>query len=192
MTQCQCGCGESVAIAKQNNSKFGHVKGQPVRFISGHHRRGVHPPLEDRFRTGVDMRGPDDCWPWTKGCLPGGYGALWDGGNNRGTHRIAWELANGPIPDGLWVLHRCDNPPCCNPAHLFLGTQAENDADRTAKGRSTRGDRHPYAKLNSETVREIRQRFADGTRVRDLAAEYGVSPTTLWYAAKGKTWKHVT
>ncbi len=106
-----------------------------MRFIPGHHRRGAYPPLEERFRSRVDVKGPDDCWEWTAGKIPGGYGAVWDNsiGRHRHAHRLAWELANGPIPDGLWVLHRCDNPPCCNPAHLWLGTQHDNDMDRTHK-----------------------------------------------------------
>lgn len=129
--------------------------------------------------------------------MPDGYGALWDRtigliGNNRLTHRLAWEFANGPIPMGMFVCHSCDNPPCCNPAHLFLGTQADNDADRTSKGRSSRGSRHPDAKLNEQAVRELRQRFAAGERVRTLAPDYGVSSTTAWQAIKRRTWKHVT
>jgi hypothetical protein len=190
MANCQCGCGGEVSIATRNYPKFGHVKGQPVRFIPGHSNG---PPLEERFHDRVAAAGPDDCWLWTGGRLPAGYGALWDKriNNNRATHRLAWELANGPIPDGLWVLHRCDNPPCCNPAHLFLGTQAENDADRTVKGRSSRGDHHPDSKLSEQVVPEIRRRFAAGEHARDLAVEYGVSSTTLWQAATGKTWRHV-
>jgi len=108
-----------------------------MRFLPGHHRRGAYPPLEERFRSRVDVKGPDDCWEWTAGKIPGGYGAVWDNsiGRHQHAHRLAWELANGPIPDGMWVLHRCDNPPCCNPAHLWLGTQYENDKDRTRKQR---------------------------------------------------------
>lgn len=128
---CECGCGERVSIAQRTNKTYGHVKGQPVRFLPGHHRRGAYPPLEERFRSRVDVRGPDECWEWTAGRMPHGYGAIWDTSIG-----LAWELAHGPIPDGLWVLHRCDNPPCCNPAHLWLGTQADNDNDRKVKGRS--------------------------------------------------------
>lgn len=190
MASCQCGCGLDVAVAKRTNKKLGHVKGQPVRFLPGHHRKGAFGSPEDRFRSRVDVHGPDDCWPWMGPCVSG-YGVLWRNGNNYGAHRMAWELANGPIPNNLWVLHRCDNPPCCNPSHLFLGTQAENDADRTTKGRSSRGNCHPDAKLNDGAVREARRRFAAGERARDLAVEFGVSPTTLWQAATRKTWKHV-
>lgn len=191
MARCQCGCGGEVALAKRTNAALGHVKGQPVRFIPGHHRKGAFGSLEERFQSRVDVRGPEECWPWTGPCVQAGYGVLWRDGNNYGAHRVAWELANGPIPKGLFICHHCDNPPCCNPAHLFLGTQAENDADRTMKGRSSRGARHPDSKLNENAVRVIRRRFAAGEHAHDLAAEFGVSKTTLWQAATRKTWRHV-
>ena len=105
---------------------------------------------------------------------------------------MAWELANGrSVPDGLFICHRCDNPPCCNPAHLFLGTQTDNDRDRDSKGRNIRGDRHPDSKLTSVAVREIRRRAAAGERQADLAREYGVTSTTLCQVVKRQTWKHV-
>lgn len=193
MAKCGCGCGGEVAIAKRNNPKFGHVKGQPVRFIPGHHRRGAYPSLEERFRSRVDVRGVDDCWEWSAGRVSAGYGAVWDNsiGRHRHAHRLAWEIVNGPIPDGQWVLHRCDNPPCCNPSHLFLGTQADNDADRTAKGRGIHGVSHPYAKLTPDSVREIRSRIAGGEIPSALAIEFGVSSSTLYDMIHGKTWRHI-
>ena len=77
----------------------------------------------------------DECWEWTDGCDGDGYGVVGAGGKTVRAHRVAWEVAHGPIPDGVHVLHQCDNPPCINPAHLFLGTQADNMADKVAKGR---------------------------------------------------------
>lgn len=115
----------------------------------------IRRPLAERFEERVDRSGgPDACHPWT-GTLSGGYGRIGEGG--RGcrilyTHRVAWELANGPIPDGLDVLHACDNPPCCNVRHLSLGTHADNMADMAAKGRvrqpgtGPRGEDHWTAK----------------------------------------------
>lgn len=94
-------------------------------------------PFAERFWEKVDRRSPDECWPWLgRARTSFGYGAFAIGRDraNR-AHRIAWELTNGPVPVGLSALHRCDNPPCCNPAHLFLGTQADNIADMVAKGR---------------------------------------------------------
>jgi hypothetical protein len=83
--------------------------------------------------------GAESCWPWTAGKTTGGYGQH----RNGGCHRIAWELVNGPIPNKLCVLHACDNPPCCNPAHLFLGTRRDNALDAADKGHKKHGYRRP-------------------------------------------------
>lgn len=102
-------------------------------------------PLADRLWPKVDKSGgAAACWPWTAARDPKGYGTIRSdiGRANKFAHRAAWEVTNGAIPDGLLVCHRCDNPPCCNPAHLFLGTHADNMADCSAKGRTCRGDRH--------------------------------------------------
>lgn len=93
-------------------------------------------PLETRFWQRVEKT--DGCWRWTGPLHAFGYGLIWRGGNNVGAHRISWEIHVGPIPDGLFVLHRCDNPPCVRPDHLFLGTQADNIHDMVAKGRNYR------------------------------------------------------
>jgi hypothetical protein len=96
----------------------------------------------------TDVRGEDECWPWTGLRNRTGYGQL-KGTKYRGrlSHCISWIIHNGPLPEGMRVLHRCDNPPCCNPKHLFIGTQADNVADMVAKGRNThqgRGDKYKY------------------------------------------------
>ena len=112
-------------------------------------RPGPQPlPIEERFWSKVDRRGPDDCWLWIGGRRGNGYGMLRVGSMADGTrrrmpaHRVSWELAHGAISGGLWVLHACDTPLCCNPSHLFLGTRADNMHDAVIKGRTARGERH--------------------------------------------------
>lgn len=101
---------------------------------------------------------------------------------------------NGPIPDGLHVLHHCDNPPCVNPAHLFLGTNADNVADKTAKGRGRggRGEAHRNAKLTADQVREIRELAASGLTQREIAARYGVRHTAIGKILRGERWGHLS
>jgi len=98
----------------------------------------------------------------------------------------------GPIPPGLHVLHKCDNPICVNPAHLFLGTNADNAADKVAKGRQTKGSDIVHSKLSEETVREIRRRYALGTTSQyKLAKEYGVTQSNVSRLVNVTRWKHI-
>lgn len=149
------------------------------------------------------VRRTEDCWEW-QGCLNRqNYGkfhsrpVLWL------AHRFAYTIAHGPIPTGLCVLHRCDNPRCVRPDHLFLGSIADNNADMAAKGRrgisgfvrvprkQTGTDNH-MAKLTDEVVRDIRARYASGgASLSTLAREYGCSPNTISRAIHRVSWKHV-
>lgn len=110
-------------------------------------------------------------------------------------HRYSWEITYGPIPDGLFVCHHCDNPRCVRPDHLFLGTPLANARDMARKGRkaivSLPGERHPGSKLTDDAVREIRRRRSLGETTRRLGAEFGVSGPLISYIANRKAWRHV-
>jgi len=127
------------------------------------------------------------CWPWAGKLSPEGYGRP-----KGDAHRIAWELTHGKIPKGKCVLHRCDNRPCCNPSHLFLGTRKENNADRDRKGRLARGTRIGTSKLTERDVMELRAEYAKGnTTHRELAAKRGLDHTTVGDILRGTRWQHV-
>lgn len=132
------------------------------------------------------------CIEWTKHLDESGYGVIGYGSRCKRTHRVSWEFCNGPIPSGLCVLHRCDNPKCLNVSHLFLGTKADNNADKLAKGRQSKGSKHGFAKLTEEDVSEIRRRHANGEKQKDLAEEYGVSGCAIWQVVSRKYWRHVS
>lgn len=130
------------------------------------------------------------CWLWMASSNEHGYGRLLWGTNLVGAHRLAYELTRGPIPAGLFVCHRCDNPPCCNPAHLFLGTAKDNGADMAAKGRSARGERSGIAKITDAQARELRRLVACGEPVGSVAARFGLRRATAYLIARGETWRH--
>jgi hypothetical protein len=155
---------------------------------------GIEPdPLAIRFWKKVDRRGPDECWPWIGAKGTAGYGHIKIGNRNRPAHRIAVELTGGrAVSDGAVVRHSCDNPPCVNPAHLIVGTQLENIADRDTRGRGTRGERSPTAKLTAEQVRAIRATHAaGGYTLREIAAQFDVTHATVVRIVNGQAWRHV-
>jgi HNH endonuclease len=139
------------------------------------------------------VRGAEtDCWPF-RGCVVGnnGYGQLMRDAPSREriyAHRAAWEGAYGPIPDGLRVCHRCDNPRCVNPTHLFLGTQAENVRDCVNKGRH---NAFGIRKLIAAEVLEIRALSATGMRQKDIGAQFGIARNTVSGIVHRLTWRHV-
>ena len=130
-----------------------------------------------------------DCIEWT-GCRDSfGYGMRKVNGKVRRLHLIAFEEANGPIPDGMVVRHKCDNPACYNPEHLELGTRAENNHDRDVRGRTAKGVRHGSSKLTPEIIQEAKMLYAGGGWThRSLGKKYGVSHRTLARAIGGETW----
>ena len=146
----------------------------------------------DRFFSKIDRSDPADCWSWAACRDKDGYGMFWDGDRLVRAHRYSYMLAIGIIPEGLQVLHRCDNPSCVNPDHLFLGTHADNADDRNAKGRQAYGTKVNTAKLSEKDVREIRDFLATcHYSQNEIAAMYGVRQPTISVIKTGRTWAHV-
>ncbi len=131
------------------------------------------------------------CWLWTGAVIVHGYGNLRIRDDNTAAHRMSWELAYGPVPEGLWVLHRCDVKLCVRPDHLFLGTHRDNMNDMKAKGRQAAGIRHPAAKLTIEAVLTIRCGAHDAAARAELAQINGVSVSTVKAIQNGRLWRHV-
>lgn len=146
-----------------------------------------------RFEAKFARRGPDDCWEWHAALTTKGYGQSKIRYQNFLAHRVAYVLYKGPIPDGegfhgTCLLHRCDNPLCINPAHMFFGTAGENCTDMAAKDRSMFGVRNSQAKLNDDKVRAIRR---DPRPTEDIAPDYGVSSRTIRHIKNRDTWRRV-
>lgn len=147
-----------------------------------------------RFWSKVEKRSETECWPWTAGKDKRGRGMFQMGGRNRIASRVALELSGVTVPADRAVCHHCDNPTCCNPSHLFIGTQADNMADAAQKKRmeGQKGEKHNAAKLTDEIVLECRRRYAaGGIMAKDLAKEFGVSGTSMQKAINGENWKHL-
>ena len=152
--------------------------------------RGNHPL---RFWKFVDTSGgPDACWIWT-GTVVRRYGSFGISSSKRyRAHRYSWELAHGEIDDGMLVCHKCDNPLCVNPRHLFLGTQKDNMRDAMAKRRHASGERHGNARLTDEAVRAIRQLHSSGKHTYSaLGRQFGVHETVIANIVKRLSWRHV-
>lgn len=162
---------------------------------------------KERFLSKVTQKDAGDCWPWTGRGTAQGYGFFDYGGGTFISTRVAWMIFFGQDPGSLNVLHSCDNPPCCNPSHLWLGTHSENTKDMVAKGRRNhakgerngthtkpenvpKGESHYMGKLNDEKVREIRATIGI-TTLAEMAAKFGVDMTLISLVRRGKSWKHV-
>jgi hypothetical protein len=195
----QCGQQFTISAARAQRNRG--------RYCSPTCARAASRMTDARFWARVARGAETECWPWQAHCGHFGHGQLVVQGAHYKAHRFAYALTYGAIPDGLCVLHRCDNPPCCNPAHLFLGTNADNVADRQAKQRHARGDNagprlHPEAvergmqrynaRLTDGIVREIRHLAAQKQMTQKaIAHRFGVSPQLVTEVVKRRTWKHV-
>jgi len=129
-----------------------------------------------------------DCWLWTGKTDDDGYGVFYKDGGDFRAHRVAYEVGHGSAPGDKCVCHRCDNPRCVRPEHLFLGTSPDNTADRNAKGRQAKGERVRFAKLTEADVLAIR---ASNERQVDLAARFGVGQPAISAVRLRQTWKHL-
>lgn len=153
----------------------------------------------------VHRSAADGCWTYTGFRDAKGYGKV--GWRRRvvSAHRLAWELTHGPIPNGLWACHRCDNPSCVRPDHIFLGTPQDNTLDSVRKNRwhrpqsennslkrnPPRGEKNVKAKLTEAQVREIRAHHSAGVSQCELGRRYGVSQPAIRYIVIGKHWRHI-
>jgi len=164
--------GRQIEVAKETRG-IGPESGEGIGVIAT--------KAAERFWRKVNSTGGENaCWPWTGAKDSCGYGGVSINYKNHGAHRLAFALSLGEIPKGLCVLHRCDNPSCCNPAHLFLGTHYENIMDKMKKGRGSRPLRRGQfiRKLTDEDVREIRKRRANGENCSSIASSFGVHRIT--------------
>jgi hypothetical protein len=147
----------------------------------------------DRFWFNVSKGTDTECWIWTAGKNKNGYGKTTLHGKDIGAHRLSWIIAFGEIPDNLHVLHKCDNPSCVNPGHLFLGTNADNSRDRAQKGRNPfqNGEANPYCKLSCSDVLEIRRLSKLGVPQGEIARRYNIKQTNVSCIILRKTWRHI-
>ena len=157
-------------------------------------RDRVWPDIAARMAAKTDKtpgHGPQgECWLWTGSTIKAGYGSIKCDGKIRKAHRVALMLAGVTVPATSFVLHACDNPSCVNPAHLKLGSHADNMADMVAKGRgdAPRGECHHEAVLDEDGVRSIRR---DPRPNREIATEFGVTPAAIWLIKNRRNWRHV-
>ena len=176
------------------NDEFTSWKGNPKRFCSvacGYANRTSTPEMLFHKNT---FRNPNGCLDFTKSTYSNGYGRICMGNNKHQlAHRFAWQMHNGPIPDGLWVLHKCDRPICCEVSHLFLGTPSDNNADMMNKGRHNTkfGDQASNAKLTEQQVLRIKDDLRTKKTAVMIAKEYNVHFSTVGYIISRRTWKYI-
>jgi len=154
-----------------------------------------------RFWSYVDKTDPSGCWVWIGALHSDGYGKLWwEGRHSYIAHRAAYEISLGDIPEGMCVCHKCDNPPCVNPDHLFLATHKDNMRDMVTKGRARggspkgtfEGERNPGVKISTEAVLAIRLLYEQGYSVAEISRRFAsVSYSNIWLIVKRKAWTHI-
>lgn len=160
-------------------------------------RKGDYRPIEDRLWEKIIKGDPDECWPFLSAGKPSPYGRILQSGSKPPryllSHRVVWELTNGPIPKGMFVCHKCDNPCCCNPNHLFLGLPKENSADMARKGRAPRGASNHKTKLTEDQVRQIKVLLrATNWTTGEIGKMFGVTAGAIQSIVENKSWKYLT
>lgn len=203
--ECVCDCGSTKLawrgpLVAGDCQSCGCLRSSSPRMHWKRHRSSVY----DRFKQKVDRSGgPDACWPWTAARNPDGYGMLRvplesGGWRMAMAHKLALEFSGVKIPDGKFALHTCDNPPCCNPKHLYVGDHEQNMRDMVARGRASHhgftgplGEGRYNACLTNEIVRAARARARNGESPSAIARTVGVNVHTLWNAIRGRTWAHI-
>jgi len=157
----------------------------------------IEQTYQDKFWSRVSKT-PGGCWEYTGGCDGDGYGVIVINGKQCRTHRLSMILAGHDIPAGYFVCHHCDNPPCCNPEHLFIGTLQDNNRDMHNKGRHAQGEKVHLAKLTNDQARAIRAEARLGVRgrsgggnIKELAERYNVTGQTIRNIAKNKTYQNI-
>ena len=185
---CQCDCGKP-HVAKIKHLKSGATKscGCLRSENSARLRTAEALPFEQRLK----LNEQTGCLEWQGSRDRGGYGTLRSGKRDHKAHRVAYEKHYGAIPKRLFVLHECDNPPCCNPEHLFLGTPSINSADMVSNGRQAKGENNGYSKLTDRLVQKIRRLAEKGKTQQEIADFFGVDQTNISNIVLRKTWKHV-
>lgn len=149
-------------------------------------------PPEQRFWPKVDKNGPNGCWNWKGGVCSASYGIFHFNHKQENTHRVAWEMVHGPIPEHMYICHHCDNKICVNIKHLFLGTARENQLDAFRKGRKVLvGEANSLSKLTEIEVLDIRKALIAGENQYSVAAKYGTTQSNISRIGKRHLWKHL-
>ena len=184
---CHCGCGALAPIAKKTDNKLGVRKGDSLRYIKGHNRHIAPPTVEGvRSRCLVTDSG---CWEYQGAKTSRGYGQLQANNKHMMVHRFMYEAIIGAIEDGQVVRHQCDNPSCCNPEHLLVGSSSDNTQDALSRGRLSVGSGHYNSKLSDAQVESIRT-SSSISEAKDLADIYGVTHSHALSIRRGSRGKY--
>lgn len=186
---CRCKCGRVVSVKSIRLTRGKAVTCEPC--VAELRAELYEQHLTERFLKSIRIT-DSGCWEWQKSRWESGYGKVGVYRQIVAAHIVSYRLFRGPIADGLFVCHECDNPPCVNPDHLFLGTHQQNMDDMVAKGRQTRGVLNSHAKITEDQVQEIRHLYAAGGMTqKDIGARFGITKSNVHLIVCGLAWKHV-